>query len=280
MRSLIPGVRGVRMVLDLSVDPFLLRWHASALTWNGLALTLALLLGSGLFLRRAVRLGIPPASAGHMVCVVLIGATLGARIVHILDHLPYYLDRPAETLAFADGSGSFTGALLGGTVTLMVVFRWRRLPFDIPLAAALPSVLLGTIMYALGSFLSGANWGIPTNGAWGVIYWHPHALIPPDLLSVPLHPYPLYQALLALVIGVWVWAKRDIRSITNKLVFGRYLIASAILADFSGSASLLDKGLLTVLGMALLVTWFCIKLQDRTRMQPVIQTRCEQETLG
>jgi len=41
-----------------------------------------------------------------------------------------------------------------------------------------------------------------------VVYWNEHALIPPDLIGVPTHPYPLYEiAAVGVLLGL-LWLVR------------------------------------------------------------------------
>lgn len=197
------------MVLDVTIDPVMVQWGNVVLTWNSVCTTLALVIGTWLALRRAARAHIAPAAAGQIACSMLLGGWTGSRVLHVLAHSPYYLAFPRDLLLAGAGHGSFVGALLGGTLVLLVVARRHIVPLAALLHAVVPSVLIGVALYVLGNLLTGAGWGRPTGSTWGVIYWHPRALLPPDLISVPLHPLPLYQMMASLgVLALWALLRR------------------------------------------------------------------------
>ena len=74
-------------------------------------------------------------------------------------------------------------------------------------------MLVGQAIGRLGCLVNGDAWGAPTGCPCGVVYWHEHALVPPELLGVPTHPYPLYEiAGVAIVLGlVWLAVRRGSR---------------------------------------------------------------------
>src|SRR5919205_2196035 len=66
-------------------------------------------------------------------------------------------------------------------------------------------MLVGQAIGRIGCFINGDAWGAPTGSAYGVVYWNEHDLVPPDLIGVPTHPYPLYEigAVLVLLAALW-----------------------------------------------------------------------------
>jgi phosphatidylglycerol:prolipoprotein diacylglycerol transferase len=205
MRKKTPRNRDVRMVLDLQLDPFLVRWGAFAVTWNSVCTTLALIVGTLLTLRSMERRGVERSVAGRIACLLVLGGFVGSRAVRVLVHATYYAAVPRDLFLLGDGTGSIVGALLGGGLVVLSAARMFAVPHAVLLNAVVPSVLLSFPLHAIGNLLTGAGWGPPTSGSWGVIYWHPHALVPPDLISVPLHPLPLYQMVISFACFM-LWA--------------------------------------------------------------------------
>jgi len=192
------------MVLDLQLDPVLVRWGAVAVTWNSVCTTLALLVGTWLALGSMEHRGVTKSAAGSVACWTLAGGFVGSRAGHVLAHALYYAVMPHEIVAFNDASGSIAGALLGGGLAALVTAPVFNVSLRVFINSAIPSLLIGAVLHATGNLLTGAGWGAPTAGWGGVIYWHPNALVPPDLISVPLHPLPLYQIIVSLaLLALW-----------------------------------------------------------------------------
>lgn len=199
------------MVLDVTIDPVVAQWGNVVLTWNSICTTLALVLGTLGALRRAVRAQIAPAVVGRIACWTLLGGWAGSRVLHALAHAAYYTAFPRDLLLVGDGQGSLAGALLGGALVLILAARRGAAPLAALLHVVVPPVLIGVAVYVLGNLLTGAGWGRPTGSTWGVIYWHWGALLPPDLISVPLHPLPIYQLMVSLgVLALWPVLRRRV----------------------------------------------------------------------
>lgn len=192
------------MIIDLTFDPVIARLGPVDLSWHGVFTALAVVAAVWLGLRRAERRGLPAEPLGRVMTWGLIGGIVGARLFHVLDHLPYYLANPLEAPAVWKGGIAVYGSFLGGVGGGLLAARQTGLPVWPLLDAATPAMLLGQAIGRLGCLSNGDAWGAPTGRAWGIVYWHPHALLPPDLLGVPTHPYPLYEiaAVLVLLAGL------------------------------------------------------------------------------
>lgn len=155
---------------------------------------------------RLKRAGLPVESFSSIILWGIVGGLIGARLFHIGDHLPYYVSHPLEAFAVYEGGlaayGAFIGGILGGCIAARRAGQsiWRLLD------AAAPALLVGQAIGRLGCLSNGDAWGIPTGGAWGIVYGHPNALLPSGLLGVPTHPYPVYEiaAVLVLLGGLWL----------------------------------------------------------------------------
>lgn len=181
------------MIIDVTFDPIIARLGPVELGWHGVFTALAVVAAVWLGLRRAERRGLPAEPLGRVTTWALVGGIVGARLFHVLDHLSYYLPNPFEAPAVWEGGIAVYGAFLGGIGGGLLAARRAGLPAWPLLDAATPAMLVGQALGRLGCLSNGDAWGAPTGGAWGIVYWHPHALLPPALLGVPTHPYSLYE---------------------------------------------------------------------------------------
>ena len=148
------------------------------------------------------------------------GGVVGARLFHVLDHLPYYSENLLEAFAIWQGGIAVYGGFVGGVLAGVLAARALGIPVWPALDAGGVGMLVGQAIGRLGCLVNGDAWGGPTGCPCGVVYWHEHALLPPELLGVPTHPYPLYEiAGVALVLGlVWLAVRRGSRPGTTFLL--------------------------------------------------------------
>ena len=210
--------RSIMPLIQITIDPIIAQVGPFQLGWHGIFSMLALITGVWFGLRRAHHLGLDVDTMVSGLGWVIAGAVVGARLFHVLDHLPYYAQNPLEILAVWQGGIAVYGGFVGG-VLAGVIAAWRLgLPVWRSLDAAAPAMLVGQAIGRIGCFINGDAWGAPTGCACGVVYWNEHALLPPDLLGVPTHPYPLYEiAGVAVLLGL-LWTARG-RQVPSGTVF-------------------------------------------------------------
>ena len=119
----------------------------------------------------------------------------------------------------------FYGGLLGGSAAVAFTIWRRKMPMWRTADAAMPCLAIGYAFGRVGCFLVGDDYGVPTQGWWGVRF--PVGLpvstagnlraqfgldIPADIASSELlavHPTQLYETTLALLIwGLGLWLLR------------------------------------------------------------------------
>ena len=181
------------MLINVSLDPVILQLGPLQLGWHGLFSALALVVGVWLGLWRAARLGLPVDPVMTGVGWAIAGGVVGARLFHVLDHLPYYSENLLEAFAIWQGGIAVYGGFVGGVLAGVLAARALGIPVWPALDAGGVGMLVGQAIGRLGCLVNGDAWGGPTGCPCGVVYWHEHALLPPELLGVPTHPYPLYE---------------------------------------------------------------------------------------
>lgn len=206
-------------LFQITIDPIIAQVGPLTIGWHGLFSMLALLVGVWLGVRRAGRLGVDTDVMVSGLGWVIVGAVVGARLFHVLDHLPYYAQHPAEIVMVWQGGIAVYGGFVGGVVAGAFAAWKLGLPVWTSLDAAAPAMLVGQAIGRVGCLINGDAWGAPTGCPCGVVYWHEHALLPADLLGVPTHPYPLYEivAVGGLLAVLWLVGRRRPRPGTTFL---------------------------------------------------------------
>lgn len=178
-------------MINIYLDPILLRGDSITLSWHGLFLGLGILVSYLIMVREGTRRGFSrPALSELALWLALLGFA-SSRLLYVLEHWNRYVADPLSILAVRQGGLTLKGGILGGIVATFFYARWKQLSFwrllDV-LAIALP---LGSVVGRVGCTINGDVWGLPTHGSWGLIYWHGDAAIPPELLGVPTFPAPM-----------------------------------------------------------------------------------------
>ena len=183
----------------------------------GVSKALAALVAALLLARAFERLNLTRDSAYSLVMWATIWGFVGAKVYYLLEHLP--------TLTMHDFGGmGFTwyGGLIGGVVAALVIVYRHQLPLGVVAGAAAVPLTVAYGIGRLGCLLSGdGTYGRPTSVPWAMAF--PNGVVP---TNVPVHPTPLYEALVAVAIAALLWAigKRW----SPPAVFGAYLALSGI----------------------------------------------------
>lgn len=181
------------MTIEIGLDPTLVHLGPLALSWHGLATAVAVGVAIWLGTHAAQRAGFAEEPVWSVVLWAMIGGVIGARLFYYLDHLDRLRARPQDLIALWQGGIAVYGAFVGGVLAGWLRARRLGLAAWPLLDAAAPAMLAGQAIGRVGCLLNGDAWGDPTGGDWGVVYTHPDALLPADLLGVATHPYPLYE---------------------------------------------------------------------------------------
>lgn len=174
------------------LDPVALQLGPLQIRWYGLAYVAgficAFLVLADLSKRWRVRVG-EDAFFVIVFCVV-IGVILGGRLGYVLFYGDgYYLQHPAEILAFNKGGMSFHGGLIGVLLGGLVASKITHIPFLTLADMGAVGGAVGLFFGRCANFVNGELWGAPTDLPWGVVFGGAAG-------SMPRHPSQLYEAVL------------------------------------------------------------------------------------
>jgi phosphatidylglycerol:prolipoprotein diacylglycerol transferase len=127
------------------------------------------------------------------------------------------------------GGFAWFGGLTLGIAALLFQGWWSKIGALKTLDLAAPAAAIGYGIGRLGCLLSGDGcYGVPTKLPWGMAF--PNG-IDPTPPGVRVHPTPLYELIMGLLIGGWLWLRGGKQRGTGAIV-GEYLLLSGI-ARFS-----------------------------------------------
>ncbi|MFN3134395.1 MAG: prolipoprotein diacylglyceryl transferase [Candidatus Kryptonium sp.] len=228
----------------------------------GLMMALAFIVADYLLAREFKRLRLNVSYANEMVILALVSGIVGARLLYLIENFDNFLKAPLEMI-FSAGGLTWYGGFIAAFIVLFIYVKRRNLPILKVLDAIAPAAALGYGIGRIGCHLSGdGDYGIPTSLPWGTIYAN-GTLKPtyalrnyferfPDLADkydywekaskvigedrfgiitefdtfIKLHPTPIYEFILMLIIFAFLWIHRKRIKFSGEL-FGLYLILSS-----------------------------------------------------
>ena len=182
------------LALFTSPGPLLFQLGPFSLRWYGLLIAIAVLLGLLLATRLGRQRGIEPALIADLLPILVLAAVFGARLYYVIFEWRQYQLNWLDALAVWRGGIAIHGALIGGTIAVILYCRWRRIAFWNLLDVLVPSVALGQAIGRWGNFFNSEAFGLPTDLPWKLTI--PFANRPVEFLDqTTFHPTFLYESL-------------------------------------------------------------------------------------
>lgn len=249
-------------MIQMGVNPVAFTLGPWSFRWYGVMVLLAIAFLVGWSLYFAKRGGY---SRDFMLGAGLWAVPLGfvgAKLVHLIDNMSYYLAYPSDILNPA-GLAIF-GAILGGVLGVWVHCSLRRVPFA-PLAdLAAPGIILAQAIGRIGCTINGCCYGTPSSLPWAVSWTHPDSYAP---LGVAVHPTQLYELLWDLVVFALLWWLLRHRFRAPGTLFATYLALYSVgsftirfwRGDVATFAGILNEGQVLAALILVAATRFLLK---------------------
>jgi phosphatidylglycerol:prolipoprotein diacylglycerol transferase len=165
-----------------------------------------------------------PADALGIVALTVVAGIVGAKLWHVLDS-PAEFRADGWSVLWSTGGFAWFGGLLAGIIALWVQGRQAGLRGLRMLDLASPAAAVGYAIGRIGCLTSGdGDYGIPSNLPWAMGF--PEG-IDPTPPGVRVHPTPIYELIVGLVIAWWLW-KRLAKSRPTGEVVGEYLVLTGV----------------------------------------------------
>jgi phosphatidylglycerol:prolipoprotein diacylglycerol transferase len=114
--------------MTISIDPVIGKLGSLEFRWYGVIMALAVIVGTWVFSRELTRRGISSSHALGIAVLAVPCGVIGARVVHLFDHLGYYWENPGEIVGLQLVGLAIYGVVLGGLIGLIIYCRWKKLP--------------------------------------------------------------------------------------------------------------------------------------------------------
>lgn len=205
---------------------------------------------SSVFLVRFIRLKKMNLSffVNHLIAFLII-PLIGGRLFYIFEHLSAFKQKPWQILFIWDFGFSAFGLFASALFALYLFSRQEQEDFWGWLDAFTLSGLTGLFLLHIGSFLSGAHYGVPTDLPWGISF---------DTFNIPfttpIHPTQIYSAILTFfILGISMrYVKRThLTGVVGTLAIMLYSLSAFAIDFLHGAPSMYEKiGHLTLASLA------------------------------
>jgi phosphatidylglycerol:prolipoprotein diacylglycerol transferase len=187
-----------------SPGPIVIQFGPLAIRWYGLLIATAVLLGTTLAHREAIRRGEDPDKVLNAIVLTVLASLVGARLYYVAFNWDYYGANPGKIVAVWEGGLAIHGGLIAGALATLL-YCWRaalRLPITTDIMV--PGVAIGQAIGRWGNFFNQEAFGVPTTLPWK-LYIDPYHR-PPHLANFDyFHPTFLYESLWNLLVFLLLW---------------------------------------------------------------------------
>ena len=190
----------------INIDPVIFKLGSFEVAWHDLVALLGMMIAIPIFIYRLKKRGFESSEFLAFYPWVVVAMVVGARLFHVADQWYLYADNYLAALQFWEPSGLATwGGLIGGAVATFIFAKRKHWPLGRLADALVPAVLVGQIVARVGCLIAGDAYADPTDLPWALIYAHEDAVMPANLIGVPMHPYPAYEMIWNLIGLLLLW---------------------------------------------------------------------------
>ena len=207
-----------------------------AFTGFGLAVLMAFVVAQLVSQRELARRGHDPEPIADMIFGAVIGGLLGAKLYYVVILKNY-------DALFTRGGFVFWGGLIGGTVAVVLVARYKKFPLMRIFDVGGPAVAAAYAVGRTGCWAVGDDYGRPWNGPFAVSFpqgappstvaimgrdfgvHFPAGMDPNTVVSV--YPTQLFEVAMGLIMFAILWRMRD-HDHAEGWLFGVYCVLAGI----------------------------------------------------
>jgi len=193
-------------MIEIPFDPNL-HLGPLAISWHGLFTAVGIFFGVA-FPVRLVRAKVSEDDAYAIATWGVVGGIIGARLLHVLDRLDFYLREPLQIFAIWTGGIAVWGAVIGGALSGYYIALRRRVPIGNTADAAVSGLGLGLAIGRIGDIINGEHHATDCLTGICVGYTHPDTLGQPGPVHLAIG-YEMVYVLATVGLALWLYLLRE-----------------------------------------------------------------------
>ncbi len=142
-----------------TIDPVAFSVFGLEIRWYGIIISFGLVIGFVVAYFIAKYRGQKQDEVINFALVAVVLSLIGARLVHVVANLSFYIKNPVYIFAFRRGGLAIQGAMLGGLIALIIFCRIRKLNFWLWADIYVPGLILGQAIGRWCNFLNQEAFG-------------------------------------------------------------------------------------------------------------------------
>jgi prolipoprotein diacylglyceryl transferase len=171
-----------------NINPILLDLGAVQVYWYGVLFVGSFFIGLEILKWIYKRENKDPEILDNLIFYALIGAAIGARLVHCFFYEPsYFLQHPLKILAIWEGGLASHGGMIGVLIVVWLFTKYHKESYLWLLARFTIVGALTATAIRIGNFMNSEIVGLPTDLPWAIVFER--------VDSLPRHPVQLYEAI-------------------------------------------------------------------------------------
>ena len=159
-------------MIEIEAAPYLLKFGTFILSWHGVFSFIGVAGAVFLVGRWARFYGIDSDDIYSIAEWAIISGVIGARLVHVVDNLDYYIENPGLIVAVWSGGIGVWGGILGGFIGGIAYALVVKQPAWIIADITAPALLLAQTIGRLGDIVNGEHCANATDLFYGFIWSH------------------------------------------------------------------------------------------------------------
>ena len=211
-------------MIEIEAAPYLLKFGTFILSWHGVFSFIGVAGAVFLVGRWARFYGIDSDDVYSIAVWAIISGVIGARLVHVVDNLDYYIENPGLIVAVWSGGIGVWGGILGGFIGGIAYALVVKQPAWIIADITAPALLLAQTIGRLGDIVNGEHCANATDLFYGFIWSHQSspAVYCANGIGASVQPVIAMEIVWNLCSLFVLWKMRE-RIVPSGMLFALYL---------------------------------------------------------